>query len=644
MSGKAELDEIRGKSIVWNQLCDAGDFAAASQWVPNGVTLTVEGNVGTMEATAINSRSIYRGLPGGAAAGHKYYISVKMKADVEMQAGYGFAGSYYTTKFTVGTSWGTFTDVFTGTSSDLNAYIYGSFATIGDKLYVKDFEIVDLTLATLADRTAAQMAVLYPGFGAYNPGVIKNNDAASLLFEGFNVWDEELEGGTISSTTGQNIPESSASRSKNYIPVVPGEDYYITAATYIYGYDADKNYVWYNNSGSNSFTTPANVSYIRFAQTTADLPTNICINLSDSDLNGTYRPHQESTLRLGLNALRVPSHNIWDEEWELGQLDTEDGSESTSNDQLRAKNYIPVVAGTSYFCRKGHAVYLFVCWYDSDQEYISYSSAGDLSVTAPEGAAFARFYTAGSPSYGDSYQNDICINVSDAAFNGLYEPYGEDGVRTVDGLDGVGTAYDSVKSWKLSKRRWRVNLGSLSWEKGESEGQVYFYTPISPVPVKPVASSSVADIICTAYAAASYSAQLSAGSDKTISVSNSPRIAVKDSAFDEAEAEAFKAAMDGVYADFELATPIEYDLVGIIPGHRLECFAGGAEFVISPEDAETPSAPFIGEFSYPESAVRGIITEEVFKEFLEALGTAMGGTWTMTYDAATKTYSFSFTS
>ena len=164
--------------------------------------------------------------------------------------------------------------------------------------------VVDLTLEGLGLTTADQFRALHPlPYYAYNAGVLKNNAATGLETVGFNQWDEESEEGNINSATGANIGSSTSSRSKNYIPVVPSTNYYTNAVIYRYGYDANKNYVWYDNGGANNFSTPANVHYIRFAQSTADLPEHICINLSDASRNGIYEPYWKRDIVLGLNNL-----------------------------------------------------------------------------------------------------------------------------------------------------------------------------------------------------------------------------------------------------------------------------------------------------------------------------------------------------
>jgi len=664
VDGKAELGEIRGKSIVWNQLVKGGNFASAEDWIESNCSLSVENNVATATATT-SPCSFYQYLK--ITSGHKYlfFCSVKASNDsMQLRISNSYGGSDVMAQ--KNTSWQRLSTIWTSNESGDLTYprLYASDIQEDETFDVRDVMLIDLTLLGLGDLTAAQFSALYrDAYYPYAAPLMKNNDADAIESVGFNQWDEVAELGRFDTTTGANIAATDQIRTKNLIKVLPDTDYYCKgsaiagADVWAISYDDDGNVIsgtaWgagtssagnCHSIGNHVFHTATNAALIKFYVGTpygAVYKNDICINISRSDLNGTYRPHQANTVHLGLDALRVPSHNLWDEEWEEGGLETTEGKETSTAGYCRNKGYVAVTPETVYYIKAPVSMQLL--FYAEDQSYLGYSTAvGDIknaTFTTPEGAYFMRFRNYVAESWAP-YQNDICINLSDAAFNGLYEPYGEDGVRTVNGLDGVGTAYDSVKGWKLGKRMWEVDLGSLEWVYAATYG--FYSNALQGLIKRPSGNGVAANILSTSLLRGSFNEVYNAGtSGNLIGVNADGLVAANSSLTDSGD---FKAAMAGVKLRFELATPIEYDLIGIIPGHRFEGFAGGAEFVISPEDAETPSAPFIGEFSYPESAVRGVITEEVFKEFLEALGTAMGGTWTMTYDASTKTYSFSFTS
>lgn len=115
--------------------------------------------------------------------------------------------------------------------------------------------------------------------------------------------------------------------------------------------------------------------------------------------------------------------NQWDEVWELGNLNTTTGQNMLDNSNIRSKNYIPVFPNTEYYFKSPSINPLRVWWYDANKNPISYAPKNNTTGISPANAAFVRFGTANS--YGATYGNDICINISDAEINGQYFPYWE---------------------------------------------------------------------------------------------------------------------------------------------------------------------------------------------------------------------------
>lgn len=109
----------------------------------------------------------------------------------------------------------------------------------------------------------------------------------------------------------------------------------------------------------------------------------------------------------GFTAWRTGS-NVFDEEFELGGINSSTGMEYSSTTAIRAKNYIPVVPGASYYLKAPTMTGFTGCWYDKNKNRISTRYAVNQVMTAPENAYFFRF---GLPSsYGTTYGNDISIN------------------------------------------------------------------------------------------------------------------------------------------------------------------------------------------------------------------------------------------
>lgn len=91
---------------------------------------------------------------------------------------------------------------------------------------------------------------------------------------------------------------------------------------------------------------------------------------------------------------------------ELGGISSSDGSEYSSNNALRAKNYIPVIPGEKYYfvC----PVSVTRCFYDENKQWISTEYAVNGVITAPAKAHYSRFCL--PLSYGTTYNHDISIN------------------------------------------------------------------------------------------------------------------------------------------------------------------------------------------------------------------------------------------
>lgn len=98
-------------------------------------------------------------------------------------------------------------------------------------------------------------------------------DGSAGREDGNQPWDEELEGGSINITNGENTPNSKTTRSKNYISVIPGTSYYMLLPwVYIFWYDINKNYIQYVENGvtedgaihGKTIVAPNNAYYMRF--------------------------------------------------------------------------------------------------------------------------------------------------------------------------------------------------------------------------------------------------------------------------------------------------------------------------------------------------------------------------------------------
>ena len=137
----------------------------------------------------------------------------------------------------------------------------------------------------------------------------------TILIRGIQLWDEEWETGSLAAQTGGNTSESQRIRSKNYIPIQPNTNYYYKVPNqYSSGriayYDKNKVYLglsagWKNITNNSINTSVANAYYMRicFVESNDTYNYDICINVSNDNINGTYEPYQEQTAQVNLGDL-----------------------------------------------------------------------------------------------------------------------------------------------------------------------------------------------------------------------------------------------------------------------------------------------------------------------------------------------------
>ena len=614
-----QLERIKGKSLAWNQQFyngDGGDGTSGWQTHANFTLSNVDGKLRVTEGATVpssgqNILAQTSNVRTPKVVGHKYLLMFDYKVTTSQQAyrmAINFGGVNVGVVAEVN-SYAKYSRIITPTGAYATFLVVASSDnTLGEGSYI-DFDniiCIDLTLlygSEISGLTDAQILAKYEAeFGdKYYPnsnGELICNDAKYLESVGFNQWDEEWEVGSISGT-GVNQAATDQIRSKNYIPAIPNTTYYFKTVSGItigdvFFYDINKNFIRGTyTKGNQTFTTPDNCYYIRFAPKANYGPVynhDICINLSDPTKNGTYEPYWKRVLPVNCDSFKVKSHNIWDEEREGGSFT--DGAPSTGPNSFRSKNYIQVFPNNEYSITKGGMNgTTYIEEYDSNKTFIQESSLNvettKFTLTANTAYIKVAFYKSSS-GWGTNIPNyDICINES-SSFNGQYEPHGE---ITVNGLRGAGTAFDEKTATKYVKRVGSVDLGTLSWSYSSN---TFASTSLMSLMAYPATSSENGNILCSKYLSHSYTG--SSLLDKIIYTSwqtaGSKAIWVKDSAY--TDAATFKAAMNGVYLDYELATPIEYELVEpMVTTMKV----GITESRVSP-NAYGLSTPFVADINY----------------------------------------------
>lgn len=269
---------------------------------------------------------------------------------------------------------------------------------------------------------------------------------------------------------------------------------------------------------------------------------------------------------------RTVGFNQWDEEWEVGSINLSTGENATSTDKIRSKNYISILDGIDYYFKlpNGNA---YVACYDGNKNYIGRvqksgsSNMANKVFSVLSNSKYIRFFI---ESYGTTYNNDICINISKTtgspkngdyvAYDGHSYPLDSDfelrGIPKLDASNNLyydGDVYES--SGAVSRKYGIVDLGTLTWDKqNTSTGNYRFYsTSISGIKPSP-SGTQTANILCSAYKTISPNVSwYHADGDGIAMSSSTSTILVVDMNY--ADATAFKTAMSGVYLVYELATP-----------------------------------------------------------------------------------------
>lgn len=145
--------------------------------------------------------------------------------------------------------------------------------------------------------------------------------------------------------------------------------------------------------------------------------------------------------------------NLWDEEWELGYIDTVTGQTASDTVHIRSKNYIPVTPSTTFY-NKGYT--LNILQYRADYSYIGNANTPQGTFITDADCHYIKFYMTAT-----TYNNDISINYPST--DTAYHAHVTATTKTVSipsivyggEVDVIGGSGESNYS--------SVDLGSLSW-------------------------------------------------------------------------------------------------------------------------------------------------------------------------------------
>ena len=203
----------------------------------------------------------------------------------------------------------------------------------------------------------------------------------------------------------------------------------IPAGTYTYSWTSSESIaialsIWKNGTNMQVFNSPSSIQGRGSLTFTIDFDAdeircyfNGATTVSDIQVEAgstatAFAPYSNICPISGWTGAKVSVNGVnqWDEEWEVGTINGQ-GQNTSANDRIRSKNYIPCLPNTTYYT-SNNSTYLTaqVFFYDIGKNYITnvYSSDTHGLITTPSNAYFMRFRT--FATYGTTYNHDISIN------------------------------------------------------------------------------------------------------------------------------------------------------------------------------------------------------------------------------------------
>lgn len=194
----------------------------------------------------------------------------------------------------------------------------------------------------------------------------------------------------------------------------------------------DANCLLRSASNNNPRTVNINKTYPYVHIQFSYYDTNVSnIQIEKGTTASTYEPYQSQVKTISLgdieyckignyadDFIRNSGNQLWDEEWEIGDIKTADGSDLASTTRIRTKNYIPVLPNTTYYITAPNNINIFE--YNENKVKQNNVYGHNFTITTTSTTAYLRMEF--TNTYGTTYKNDIMLNKGSTALP--YEPYG----------------------------------------------------------------------------------------------------------------------------------------------------------------------------------------------------------------------------
>ena len=300
-----------------------------------------------------------------------------------------------------------------------------------------------------------------------------------------------------------------------------------------------------------------------------------------------YEYNEGELMSAPVNEVIEQGKNLWDEEWELGQISSSTGEIVQPSTEVISRNFILIEPSEKYFIYVGDKKYstnIKGRFYDIDKKYIGYLDWNSKQIfpnttfKAPNNAYYFKFSL--QNSYGTIYKNDIAIIKGST---GSYSPYRnnlyEIPQEILDLLgygSSAGDVYNEVdwENKQYIQRIGSVDLSTLTWNYN-NENQ-FFYVSDANVPQDIAYRYNAAiGLLCEKYEYKGDGAVqvLKIADDYTMysycdKAYIKPSLRLKNSLY--TNVTEFKRSLQGITLYYEFSEPIVTDISDLIPEGFLE--------------------------------------------------------------------------
>ena len=353
-----------------------------------------------------------------------------------------------------------------------------------------------------------------------------------------------------------------------------------------------------------------------------------------------YAYNEGEVIHCNTESIKSVGDNAWDEQWELGSINTTTGENSSSTGNIRAINYIDIIGGAKYYCTNtgrdaSDNYYVLALFYDQDKKLIlnpygrgrNYEEFNNKTLQLPSNARYMRFYLARATTY----NHDIMISLVHSGWkqdtDAGYQEYWQDTLPLPiirkyfpDGMKKAGTAHDEIRfnkasgKWEYSKSKTgggkikSVDLGAFNWKTdGVASGMegVRYESLTKLDNCVSVTASVLPNILCAKYASvtANDTYRLVTG----ISLKSAGALSLVDTTI--ADVNALKASLQSVILYYESN---DWEWVELdVEDQNFRDYYNVADFGTEMSQSSVPSANFSADIIYQFNAVDMIREHEL---------------------------------